>query len=239
MSSETITFHNVERPAFEALRRHLLNGLGAERVGGDELRCLGVRGTLKYDEKRDATTVSLRHVPSVFNAAQVFTWLHETLADARDGRVDGHVGSTEPEGDLYWDQLTLKITNSSGLTLNVSNVPTLSHGEYSTYPVSVPSGPQETAFVASSKLASEIGPAGSMTYNLADGTVLNINFDMQFPVGQKSTFTASLSGARNGSYGLAISDSHSDWEGQGTRWAVDLTLNPNPGSTTVEASYTR
>lgn len=139
---------------------------------------------------------------------------------------------------IIWDILTCNITNNSSYALNVSNVPNLDHGKYGTYPESVTANSTKSpSFTAESKDLSEVAPRGSLTYGLADGTVLTINFDMQFPEGQTSTFTASLAGARAGSYGLTSSQSNSSYEGQGQRWTVNLVLNSTPGSTTTNESY--
>jgi hypothetical protein len=141
---------------------------------------------------------------------------------------------------LHWDVLTFNITNNAALPVNVSNVPNLDHGEWSTSPVSA--GPKTTtspSFVVQSVNAAEIAPVGSVSYGMADGTTLNVNFSMQFPVVQVSTLTASLGGARAGSYGVALVSSWETWHGQGTRWTVTLTVTASPGPSSAECSYTR
>ncbi|HET9898652.1 MAG TPA: hypothetical protein VFQ44_27335 [Streptosporangiaceae bacterium] len=140
----------------------------------------------------------------------------------------------------YWDETTCNITNNTGLALSVSNVPNLSHGEYGTYPTSVPANQSANpSFVARSVNASEIAPVGNLSYGMPDGTSLNIAFDQEFAVLQTSTFTAALSGARAASYGVALSCSWETWHGQGARWTVNLTLSATPGNTSAQCSYTR
>ena len=96
----------------------------------------------------------------------------------------------------YWDQTTCNITNQTGSALSVGDVPNLDHGEYGTFPSSVVANSTASpSFVAQSLNASEIGPQGSLSYGLPDGTQLNIAFDQEFPVLQVSTFTAALAGA--------------------------------------------
>ena len=141
---------------------------------------------------------------------------------------------------IYWDQTTCNITNDTGFQLSVANIPNLDHGEYATYPRSVwANTTADVDFVVQSTSGSEIGPAGSLTFGLPDGTQLNISFDQEFAVGQQSSFTAALSGARAGSYGLTISNDWNSWHGQGARWVVSLTLSPNAGASSVSCSYTR
>jgi hypothetical protein len=140
----------------------------------------------------------------------------------------------------YWDQTTCNIVNQTGFALSVANVPNLDHGEYGSFPASVP--PQTTAspaFMAQSLNASEIGPQGQLSYGLPDGTQLNIAFDQEFAVVQVSHFNVAMSGARAGSYGVSLDCSWETWHGQGARWTVNLTLSPNAGSTAAECHYTR
>ncbi len=141
---------------------------------------------------------------------------------------------------LNWDVLTFNITNNAPLPVNVSNVPNLDHGEWSTSPVSAGAKTSTNpSLVVQSTNASEIAPVGSVTYGMADGTTLSVNFSMQFPVAQTSTLTASLGGARAGSYGVSLDSSWESWHGQGTRWTVTLTVSTSPGKSSAECSYTR
>jgi hypothetical protein len=140
----------------------------------------------------------------------------------------------------YWDQLTVNITNDVGLPLTVANVPNLSHGEYGTYPQSVPGQKSaEPSFVVRSLNASEIGPVGGLSYNLSDGTALNVNFDMEFAAGQSSSLTAAIAGARASAYSVAVKSNWESWHGQGTRWTVDIALSPIAGDTSASCSFTR
>ncbi|MFD9737697.1 hypothetical protein [Umezawaea sp. NPDC059074] len=224
MSAEKITFHNVDRPTFEAVEERLLEELGGLRPDDakGELHVLGVRGSLDHDEKDSSATVSLAFVPPVFSKGAVVGWLQDAFA-----------------GGLHWDKVTVTLANNASLDLSVGNVPNLTHGEWSTYPVSVPAGKEIETFSAESMPGAYVAPVGTVAYGLPDGTVLTVNFDMQFAVDQVSTMTASLSGARASSYNLAIDGKHKSYGGQGTRWTVTITLNEGAGSTSVETSYTR
>jgi hypothetical protein len=140
----------------------------------------------------------------------------------------------------YWDQTTFNVTNNTGLKLAVANVPNLDHGEYGSYPASVAAGATTSqSFVAQSKNASEIGPQGSLAYQLADGTQLNVAFDQEFAVYQTSTFNVALAGAPAGGYGVSLTNSWDTWHGQGARWTVNLTLSPDPGESSAQCSYER
>ena len=140
----------------------------------------------------------------------------------------------------YWDQTTFNVTNKTGLKLTVANVPNMPHGEYGTYPSAVAAGATTSqSFVAQSLNASEIGPVGSVAYQLADGTQLNVAFDQEFAVGQNSTFNVALAGAPAVGYGVVLTNSWETWHGQGARWTVNLTLSPDPGDTSAQCTYTR
>lgn len=141
---------------------------------------------------------------------------------------------------LHWDVLTFNITNKATLPANVSNVPNLDHGEWSTSPISAGANASTNpSFVVQSVNASEIAPVGSVSYFMADGTTLSVNFDMEFPVGQTSTLTAALGGARAGHYGVSLDSSWGTWHGQGTRWNVTLTISADPGKSSDTCSYRR
>lgn len=225
MSAEKITFHNVDRATFEAVEERLMEELGGIRPDDakGELHVLGVRGAFEHDEKAGTATVSLDFVPPVFGRGAVTSWLHEALS-----------------GGLYWDKVRLYLYNRTSLDVNVGNVPNLTHGEWEQAPVSVPANSEAYSFIARSTGGSYIAPVGSVSYGLADGLVVNVNFDMEFAVGQVSTMTASLSGARAGSYNVSMDETHESWGGgQGTRWWTGLTLNEGPGATSATVSYTR
>lgn len=225
MSVDKITFQGIDRVTFDAVEQKLLTTLGGVRPAGSDsdIELLGIRGTLAYDEKQQAATVALGAVPAPFTGGNVIGWLHSEFGG---------------EG-LYWDVLTFTIVNNASFDIDVSNVPNMTHGEWGDAPASVSAGTTAESFEARSVGGAEIAPAGSVTYGMADGTTLNVNFDMQFDVGQQSTFTASLGGTRAGSYGLQIGGHHSSWHGMGTRWPVTLTVNAGAGDTSVELSYTR
>lgn len=224
MSAEKITFHNVDRATFEAVEERLIDELGGVRPdhAKDELHVLGVRGALEHDEKAGTATVSLAFVPSVFGRGAVTGWLHEAFSQG-----------------LYWDQVRLYLYNNTSLDVNVGNVPNLTHGEWEQAPVSVPANSNAYTFIARSAGGSYLAPEGSVSYGLADGLVVNVAFDMEFAVDQVSTMTASLSGARAGSYNVSMDETHESWHGQGTRWWTGLTLNEGPGNTSASVSYTR
>ena len=141
---------------------------------------------------------------------------------------------------IYWDRTSCNINNGSGFLLSVANVPNLDHGEYGDHPSSVAARSTATpSFMVQSKNASEIGPQGSLSYGLPDGTQLNISFTQQFAVLQTSTFNVALAGARASSYGVSLDDSWETWHGQGARWTVNLTLSPDPGNPSASCSYRR
>jgi hypothetical protein len=233
MSTGAITFHDVTRPRFEAVQKRLLTDLGGERVDGSDtdLRCLGVQGALRYDEKSQSACVDIRYLPSVLTRGAVVSWLHDALT--------GEQLRAPLQGGLYWDTLKVSLDNKTSMPLNVSNVPSLGRGIYHDYPAAVAAKSESQLFQASGVAGLEEGPQGSVTYGLADGTSLNINFDMQFAVWQVSSLTASTSGPRSGSYGLYAFGRHDDWHGMGTDWHVSLHLEPMPGPTSAEHSYTR
>lgn len=127
----------------------------------------------------------------------------------------------------YWDILTVNIQNNSGLDLTVGNVPPLPHGEWDSRPVSsVRNGTTASpGFAARSVNAAEVGPGpGTVAYDLPDGTVLNIQFDMIFAVAQPTYVSAQTSGAAGGAYTVNISCSQDWWHGQGKRFNATLVL---------------
>jgi hypothetical protein len=234
MSTGAITFHDVTPSTFDAVQNMLLIDLGGERVDGSDgdLRCFGVQGALRYDERTQSASVDISHLPSALSRSAVVSWLYGAF-------------TSEPQraqlqsGGLYWDVLNVRMHNKTTLPLNVTNVPNLDHGIYLDYPAVAKPDEYTDLFQVSSVSGAEIGPQGSVTYGLADGTNLNINFDMEFAVGQVSTLTAATSGARNASYDLTAIGNHKGWHGQGTSWSVLLVLEPLPGKTFAEHSYTR
>ncbi|TWP51737.1 hypothetical protein FKR81_12790 [Lentzea tibetensis] len=233
MSTGAITFHDVTRPTFEAVQKRLLTDLGGELVNGSdtELRCFGAHGALRYDEKTRSASLDIRYLPSVLSRATVVSWLHDALT--------GELVRDPREGGLYWDVLEVRVHNKTTMPLNVTSVPNLDHGIYLDYPAGAPEDSYTQVFRVSSVSGAEIGPQGSVGFGLADGTGLTVNFDMQFAVGQTSTLTATTTGPRNAAYDLDAIGSHSAWHGQGTTWTVLLVLDPTPGNTFAEHSYTR
>jgi hypothetical protein len=234
MSTGPITFHDVTPATFEAVQKTLLTDFGGERVnGGDsDLRCLGIQGALRYDEQTQSARLDISHLPSVLSRSTVVSWLYGAFT-SEPQRIQSQ------SGGLYWDVLEVRMHNNTTLPLNVTNVPNLDHGIYHDYPATAVPGDYSELFTVSSVSGSEIGPQGSVAYGLADGTNVNINFDMEFAVGQVSTLTVATSGARNASYGVAAFGNHKSWHGQGTTWSVLLFLEPFPGATFAEHSYTR
>lgn len=128
----------------------------------------------------------------------------------------------------YWDVITVNIANNSGFDLNLGDVAPLPHGEYGTWPVSRISSGQTAspAFDAHSMNAAEVGPGpGTLAYDLPDGTVLNVQWDMIFAVAQTSYVAAQTSGVASGSYKVEITCSQDSWHGQGKRFDATLTLS--------------
>jgi hypothetical protein len=224
--SRSVTFHQISRSAFDAVQHRLLTDLAGERVADskDELCCFGVRGTLRYDEPSRSAELDITGMPSVLDRATVVSWLQGAFAD---GDADG----------IYYDVLKVSLLNNASLDMNVSDVPNLTHGKYQTYPISVPGNQDGELFKASNRDAAAVGPAGSLTYEMADGTTLNISFDLEYTLGTTSTFTASLGGATAGSYGLRLTDVWDTSAGPHKNWTVQLYLDAKPGSTFVQASH--
>jgi hypothetical protein len=128
----------------------------------------------------------------------------------------------------YWDVMTVNIDNQAQFDLNLGNVAPLPHGQYGTWPVSrVSAGHKASpAFDAHSVNAAEVGPGpGELTYNLPDGTVLNIQWDMIFAVAQPSFVSAQASGAGGGNYKVGVDCSQDSWHGQGKRFNATITLS--------------
>ncbi|MFD4636174.1 hypothetical protein ACFWN2_02595 [Lentzea sp. NPDC058436] len=224
--SKSVSFHQISRSAFEAVQHRLLTDLAGERVGDskDELLCFGVRGSLRYDERSESAVLDITGMPSVLDRATVVSWLQGAFAD---GDADG----------IYYDTLRVSLENNASLAVNVSDVPNLTHGKYQTYPISVPANQDGELFKASSRDAAAVGPEGSVTYELPDGTTLNISFDLEYYVGSTSTFTAALGGGPASNYGLRLTDTWDTSPGPKKDWTVQLYLDPNPGATFVQASH--
>jgi hypothetical protein len=140
----------------------------------------------------------------------------------------------------YWDQTTCIIINDSGSALSVVGAPSLAQGEFGTFPSAVAAHSiANPAFVAQSLNASEVGPQGSLSYQMPDGTQLTIAFNQMFAITQVSTFTVTLAGPNAGSYGVSLNCGWVPWSSWGTRWTVNLTLSAGAGSAEAQCQYTR
>jgi hypothetical protein len=142
----------------------------------------------------------------------------------------------------YWDKQQIDITNNAGSDLVVQSfTQPLPHGEWDTTPVArVKHGATTSpAFITRSVNAAEVGPGpGQVVYRLTDGTMLTINFDMAFAVGQQTTASATASGSQGGNYTVTLTCKEDSWHGQGRRYYGYLTIARGRGSNTDTCSQT-
>ena len=137
---------------------------------------------------------------------------------------------------IYWDMISVDIVNKAGFALSLTDVDTLSHGEYQTWPVNyvAPGATASPAFSASSMDASEIAPGpGVVWYGMPDGAALKIQWDMAFAVEQTTYVSAEMSG---GNYTVNITCSQDSWQGQGKRFTATLTVGLGIGHSADQCS---
>jgi hypothetical protein len=127
----------------------------------------------------------------------------------------------------YWDKCQLDIKNNSSFNMNLGYVEPLPHGEWDSYPVSQINNntTASPAFIARSVNAAEVGPGpGTLSYNLPDGTLINIEFDMIFAAAQPTYVSAQAQGPGGANFTISITCNQDSWHGQGKRYYATMTL---------------